>query len=305
MTIYDIAKLAGVSKSTVSRVINNDPKVSDDVRKKVESVIKEKNYRPNKNARALNGKSLKTILIIMTRLNSYAENRALSGFVSELNNECEFMIFESNFSMDETKRIIDKHQDVDGILIFAIGNGDYKEIIVPDKPLVFIGQNMNEYKSVSYQDYEAVRIVLESSVKKRNASNLLYVGVDTSDPTTGKLRQTAFEDYCVQNSLTYKTVTTSFDSLNSFKLIHNHQLESVDLIMCATDRIALGVYKEILLKDLSNIKLVAVGNNKQVNFIIDDFTTVDLNYTKSGKQAASLLFQEQITQQVVKASIVE
>lgn len=51
MTIYDIAKLANVSKSTVSRVINNDPNTSAKVREKVWKIIEDNNYIPNKNAR--------------------------------------------------------------------------------------------------------------------------------------------------------------------------------------------------------------------------------------------------------------
>src|SRR5690554_5059097 len=45
-TIYDIAKKAGVSISTVSRVLNNSPSVKEATRKKVEKAIKETNYIP-------------------------------------------------------------------------------------------------------------------------------------------------------------------------------------------------------------------------------------------------------------------
>ncbi|WP_154218977.1 LacI family DNA-binding transcriptional regulator, partial [Vibrio parahaemolyticus] len=44
LTILDIAKLAGVGKSTVSRVLTNDPKVKPQTRKKVEQIIRESGY---------------------------------------------------------------------------------------------------------------------------------------------------------------------------------------------------------------------------------------------------------------------
>ena len=53
MTIKDIAKQCSVSVSTVSRVLNGKPDVSDDVRRKVQAVIDACNYIPNDSARVL------------------------------------------------------------------------------------------------------------------------------------------------------------------------------------------------------------------------------------------------------------
>ncbi len=53
MNLRDIARLAGVSRSTVSRVINNDPRVSDGVRKRVKEIIEREGYYPHAAARAL------------------------------------------------------------------------------------------------------------------------------------------------------------------------------------------------------------------------------------------------------------
>ena len=54
-TIYDIAKKANVSKSTVSRVLNNQPNISDKAKASVLQAIKELNYEPSKIARGLPG----------------------------------------------------------------------------------------------------------------------------------------------------------------------------------------------------------------------------------------------------------
>ena len=53
MNIYDIAKLANVSIATVSRVVNNSPKVSPKTKEKVLAVMKENEYTPNAFARGL------------------------------------------------------------------------------------------------------------------------------------------------------------------------------------------------------------------------------------------------------------
>ncbi|NMA87532.1 MAG: LacI family transcriptional regulator, partial [Tissierellia bacterium] len=53
ITANDVAKLAGVSPSTVSRVISNNPKISKATRKKVLDCMNELGYYPNANARSL------------------------------------------------------------------------------------------------------------------------------------------------------------------------------------------------------------------------------------------------------------
>lgn len=64
MNIYDIAKLAGVSIATVSRVVNNSPRVSERTKQKVLSVMRENDYTPNVFARGLGLDSMRTVGII-------------------------------------------------------------------------------------------------------------------------------------------------------------------------------------------------------------------------------------------------
>ncbi|MEX9252262.1 LacI family DNA-binding transcriptional regulator [Pseudenterobacter timonensis] len=66
-TIYDIARVAGVSKSTVSRVLNKQTNISPQARDKVLKAIEELNYQPNKLARALTSSGFDAIMVISTR----------------------------------------------------------------------------------------------------------------------------------------------------------------------------------------------------------------------------------------------
>ncbi|KMT66871.1 LacI family DNA-binding transcriptional regulator [Catenovulum maritimum] len=66
--IKDVAKLAGVSPATVSRVLNDAAKVSDKTRKKVEDAVQQLGFVPNANARALVKKSTKTIGVVLSEL---------------------------------------------------------------------------------------------------------------------------------------------------------------------------------------------------------------------------------------------
>ena len=66
VTIKDIANLAGVSKTTVSKVLNNkDQKISEITRQKILNIVRENNYVPNKMAQSLVTKKTKTIGLII------------------------------------------------------------------------------------------------------------------------------------------------------------------------------------------------------------------------------------------------
>ena len=75
MTISDIAKLAGVSVATVSRVLNNKGYVKEETRQKIENLIQENGYRPNAVARSLTRSNTSMIAVIMSnRLNPFFAN---------------------------------------------------------------------------------------------------------------------------------------------------------------------------------------------------------------------------------------
>jgi LacI family transcriptional regulator len=105
-TIYDIAKKAGVSPMTVSRVINNSPLISEKTRKKVEEVIQELEYLPNKQARTLSSKKSKLVSLVIpdisnpffTNIARGAEDKALQlGYQLLLSNTDEQIVKESNY----------------------------------------------------------------------------------------------------------------------------------------------------------------------------------------------------------------
>lgn len=67
-TIKDVARVAGVSTATVSRVVHNGGQVGDACRARVKKVIAELGYRPNTNARALVSKKSDTLGVVTPRL---------------------------------------------------------------------------------------------------------------------------------------------------------------------------------------------------------------------------------------------
>src|SRR5690606_29095365 len=82
-TIADIAKLAGVAKSTVSRYLNGGS-ISDKTKQKIERIIEETGYTPNAFAQSLKAKKTNMVGVIVPRLDSYEASQILIGIENEL-----------------------------------------------------------------------------------------------------------------------------------------------------------------------------------------------------------------------------
>lgn len=104
-TIKDVAKVAGVSTATVSRVIHNGGQVGDACRARVKKVIKELDYRPNSNASALAGKTTNTIGVVTPRLSMSFFGSLASG-VEKAARENNYKLLMSN-SLYETQSELD------------------------------------------------------------------------------------------------------------------------------------------------------------------------------------------------------
>src|SRR5665647_2224960 len=89
LTIRDIAKLAGVSHTTVSRVINNHPSVKPETKEKIKRIIKDLNFSPHVSARSLSsGKTYTVGLLILYDLQQFPTvflPEILIGLTTELN----------------------------------------------------------------------------------------------------------------------------------------------------------------------------------------------------------------------------
>src|SRR5699024_12309816 len=98
ITIKDVAKKSGVSPSTVSRVIADNPRIGEQTKKKVRKIMKDLGYHPNVHARNLVAQSIKAIGVIMP----FSAHRGiqnpffpdvLTGISSEIHREIASMIF--------------------------------------------------------------------------------------------------------------------------------------------------------------------------------------------------------------------
>ncbi|MTI59681.1 MAG: LacI family transcriptional regulator [Firmicutes bacterium] len=150
-TINDIAKLAKVSKSTVSRVINNYPDVNDETRQKIIKIMQKNNYWPKTVARSLSTNKSYTIgLFVPTNMNNFFFREVIQGIeytLGELGYDLLYFTHQKNvkyyidtgIKFNFVEKSIDKH--VDGLIMlgFNTSNMDrFKDLVESNIPTVFI-----------------------------------------------------------------------------------------------------------------------------------------------------------------------
>lgn len=206
LTLEDIAQLAGVSRSTVSRVINEHPAVSEAVRQRVWDIVNETGYRPNQAARSLASQRSNIIgLVIPRRVHTFFTDPYFSSLtegVAQACNQHSYMLSLFLFYTAEDERklfpFVSRPGTVDGIIIQSTHAADemFQQLSESDVPSIVAGRPMN-VSDFSYVDVDNVAGA-HTAVR-----HLVQLGRRRIGSITGPLSTTAgldrFEGY--QNAL--------------------------------------------------------------------------------------------------------
>lgn len=165
MNIKDIAKLAEVGVSTVSRVINNHPDVKESTREKVLQIIKESNYIPNNSARILKQNNIKNIGVLVKGV--------FNPFFSEMTNIIGNIIEKHGYTMILQQNDFNIYQDVETMIGF-----------VKEKRLqgvICLGGNFTEIEEDSFESLK-IPVILTSvnTISQKGKKYYSSVGIDNS-----------------------------------------------------------------------------------------------------------------------------
>jgi LacI family transcriptional regulator len=183
-TIYDVADKAGVSRQTVSRVINNRQDVSDETRKRVKQVMVELNYQPNAVAQSLSRQKSYLFGVVTAGLKYIGPSRTLSGITNKTE-ELGYGLLLKEMEFSNSANVLPlldwfKSHQVDGIIWAAPeieDNRRWVKDIFPliDIPIVFL--TMEDQKTVTVVttdnlngSIQAVRHLLEKG--RRNIGHI-------------------------------------------------------------------------------------------------------------------------------------
>ncbi|HFD0308045.1 TPA: LacI family DNA-binding transcriptional regulator [Clostridium perfringens] len=163
MNIKDIARLAGVGVSTVSRVINEHPDVKDETREKILKIIKESNYIPNNSARILKKNNTNNIGVLVKGV--------FNPFFSEMINIIGNRINEAGYTMILQQNDYATEDDVDNLIAFV------KEKRL--QGIICLGGNFLNINDESFQFLD-IPVVLTSvnTLSKESKSKFSSIGID-------------------------------------------------------------------------------------------------------------------------------
>ena len=164
MTIKDIAKLCGVSVSTVSRVLNNRPDVSEEVRGKVLSAIEASNYIPNNCARDLVKTKSDTIGLVVRGVSNPFYTDIIRSIEKKIDQAGYTMVMQQIGTCDDEIKcgaIMEREKRLQGI-VFLGGRSDYTsaEMALLNVPFVCCSYS-NQYGTLDPAEYSSVSIADE------------------------------------------------------------------------------------------------------------------------------------------------
>lgn len=316
VTIKEIAKYAGVSTQTVSRVVNDSPNVKKETRDKILKYIEELGYKPNFYAKALVNKKNKNILILLKRKIGHKVTIWTNTLISEIvlqNTDKNISIFVEQYYADEDleKSIVNTSGTfIDGVIIFYEEEND-KRINILEKlniPYVIFGKSYDSNRIyVSNDDYNSGTMIAEYLFSK----NIERIDVLSADPTPmNEERVKGFVE-------TYKRYNKNLDNLKIIRKLNTSEdirkiiSESIDdLPQCFFVNgdekaiIAIKILSEYGIKVPEDVSVVGFDNLPISGYTIPGLTTISMNYKKLAKKILEKIVSL-LDEKIVKSEEIE
>lgn len=316
-TINDIARLAGVAKSTVSRYLNGGS-VSQATKEIIEKVMKDTGYIPNTFAQSLKVKKSNLIGIIIPRLNSYATYEILESIDRSLKKHHYQLLItntDQNIEREIEQILAFSKQKVAAIILLAttLTNRHQQLIEALDIPVLVIGQRCDFTYNFIYDEIFAGKMMAEHALSL-NHHQILYLGVNEHDVAVGQLRKQGVLDVLKANSqLMLKVKEVDFNYEITYQMLLEYlPTVSPSYILCATDNIALAAYKATLAlgkRVPDDVSISGFGGYSITNLVTPAITTVRYPYKEVGDlavlQLQHILKGEEVERQSILTPVLE
>ena len=304
MNIKEIAKKAGVSVATVSRVLNHPESVAPDTKERIMNVMEESEYTPNWFARGLNFNKTNTIgLLIPNILNpSYMET---AKGVEDVAHQRDYTVLLCNAENDikKERRYVDSllKRKVDGVVLVSslLENEDVEGIRKQDIPVVLIGENRGDI-----MDVPIVRIDCQGAAYKavRHLIDIGYKDIAVIYGTTpAKENERKIEGY--KQALAEEGIPEREEYIqeapNTIEGGYIAAKRLIDMkkrpraIFTSSDLLAFGAIdamKDHGIRVPEEVAFVGFDNIRMSNLIDPKLTTVEKPMHKMGVVGARLLF---------------
>ncbi|WP_367342113.1 LacI family DNA-binding transcriptional regulator [Limosilactobacillus sp.] len=281
-TLADIAKLAGVSVATASRVINNRGYLSEQTKAKVHSAMKELNYQPNNLARSLHGKQTHLVGVIVPNI----ANPFFAELVSKIEralfaNGDKMILCNANYDLAKERnylRMLIANQ-VDGIISGGhnLGIEEYQQ---SGLPIVTFDRHLaDNVPIVSCDNYQGMQLATQQLIKD-GCKDIHFLGNlhQKGNPTDQRLE--AYQDTMKQAQMETHVHSVAFSDSAGLKkaLIEDIlQDEKADGFVCTDDLTAillLNKARQLGIRVPEDLKVVGFDGTELIQTYQPELTTV-------------------------------
>jgi len=304
LTLEDIGRLAGVSRSTVSRVINDQASVSSDVRERVQEVIASTGYAPNVAARSLVSRRTGVIgLVIPSRVHNLFEDpyfarliQGISAASNQAGTTLSLFLFQNEAEENDLYPRVVASGLVDGVILTATRSGDplLARMATGDLPLVMVGRP--DLEGVSYVDAD------NHDGARRAANHLCNLGYGRigllgapTSTTAGLARLNGFIEGLAGCGMTLDPklrVDGDFSEASGYESMQALIPRGPDAVFVASDTMAMGALRalrEAHIQVPQGMALVGFGGLPASENSIPALTTVRQPVAATGARAVHLL----------------
>lgn len=326
VTIREVAKLANVSPSTVSRVIADNPKISDATKQVVYKAMEELNYRPNAIARSLANKSTKTLGIILpsTDENLFTNPffiQAMKGMSIYAQKKGYYIMYAHSGNEEDSLNIIMDYYNskwVDGIILLAAMENDQciSYLKKVNLPFVVVGrpENTQDTLWVDNDNFHAMYSVVNYLIDKGHSS-IGFIGGPhqfnvTRDRLDGYKRALTVHGIPVEDSMILEVKDFS-EACGYEAMVKMMKYKTPTAVVTTDDLISYGVLKVIKDYDATDIEVVGFNNTPLASYQTPPLSSVDINAEKLGYYATKLLIdklekeESAVNHYIIETSLVE
>lgn len=308
VTIYDIAEKLNITAATVSRALNNNPKIKEATRELVLKTAAAMNYKQNKLALALKSGRSNNIGVIVPRIDSNFFASVIRGIEEELYpHGYQVIICQTHESIKRENENLHTLVDaqVDGIMMSVTGISDendsaFRYVLEKNVPLIFFdrSKHIDGVSSVTINDFKGGYLTTKHLIDEGCKSIAHFSGDQSLD--IFKNRFLGYKQALLDNGLQFKEeyVIHTKSSVDAGKEAVDNLLKlktPPDAIFSSSDFAALGAIQELQSRDISIPKEFCVAgfsNEPFTKFMELSITSVDQSPLEMGKMSARVFLEQ-------------
>ncbi|HIT91104.1 MAG TPA: LacI family DNA-binding transcriptional regulator [Candidatus Merdenecus merdavium] len=296
--IRDVAKIAGVSASTVSRVMNGTAHVDEEKKLRVLAAIKETNFRPNELARSLYKKSSKMIGVILpTMENPFFTELAKDIEEAAYDHSYRFALCNSNHDYHKEKNNIRTmtQLNADGMILMSNHEKVWKEVKECNIPVVIMDRQLRDHKELAYigsNHYEGGKLAAKHMIEC-GCKYLVHMR-GSQVLSSARQRLQGCLDVCKESHIPMDVVDCGYEYHDGIQAICEilERYPKVDGILASNDVTALAAYKVLKNKGYDiprDIQLMGYDNTNISSMVTPEITTIAQQTKAMGRLAVEII----------------